>query len=253
MATLFVNHIRFVLKFEKPIKKIYKMAKIKFGNIVVDMRGKISGNVYSKNKGGAYSRVRVVPTNPQSTFQSGVRAIFTALSQAWRGLSAVQRASWNSAVGNFQRTNNLGDKHSLSGNALYVSLNKNLNDVGEASMTTAPSPDSVTPVTVASAVADNSSQTVVITMGGALDANTAVKVFASPALSQGISSPGTKLRQITFAAPSAVAAITLTTPYLARMGAVGEVGAKIFYELTPVNVNTGQLGATVRGVMVIVA
>jgi len=251
MATLFVNHIRFFLIFEKPIKKIYKMAKIKFGNIVVDMRGKISGNVYSKNKGGAYSRVRVVPSNPQTSFQSAVRAIFTSLSQAWRGLSATDRASWNSAVGNFSRTNNLGDKHNLSGNALYVSLNKNLDDVNVSPLSTAPSPEAVTPVTVASAVASEGGQTVVVTMGGALDSDTAVKVFASPTLSAGISSPGTKLRQIQVAAPSAVAAISLTTAFLARMGVVGAVGSKIFYELVPVNVNTGQTGAAIRGVIVI--
>ena len=38
--------------------------KIKFGSEVVDGRGKIGGHVYSKNKGGAYKRTKVTPSNP---------------------------------------------------------------------------------------------------------------------------------------------------------------------------------------------
>ncbi len=227
------------------------MAKIKFGNIVVDMRGKISGNVYSKNKGGAYSRVRVVPSNPQTSYQSFVRGLFTFLSQAWRGLTPVQRASWNSGVGNFQRTNNLGDKHSLSGNALYVSLNKNLTDVNLPPIDECPSPEAVEVVEVVSAVADASAQTLVITLGGAVPANTSIKVFASPTLSAGVNSAGTKMRQITSYPAANIAALTLTTPYLARMGGIGAVDSKIFYEIVPVNETTGQKGASFRGVIII--
>lgn len=229
------------------------MASIKFGNIVVDMRGKISGNVYSKNKGGAYSRVRVKPSNPQSTAQSSVRAVFTALSQAWRGLTEIQRLSWNQAVGNFARKNRLGDTHNLSGNSLYVSLNKNLADVGIAAIDVAPAPADVETVSIASAVADESSQSVVITLGGAVPANTSIKVFASDSVSAGINSIGTKVRQIISYPAATAAALTLTTAYLAKFGAVGAAGSKIFYEIVPVNETTGQKGASIRGVMVVAA
>ncbi len=229
------------------------MASIKFGNVVVDMRGKISGNVYAKNKGGAYSRVRVVPTNPRTIYQSTVRAILTVLSQAWRGLTAVQRESWNSAVGNFARTNRIGDKHNLSGNALYVSLNKNLADVGIAAIDTAPLPEAVETVDVLTAVADNSSQSVIITLGAAVPVNTSLKIFATSGLSPGISTPGTRLRQISSAQAGDAAALTLTADYLAKFGAVPAAGSKIFYSLVPVNETTGQLGAEVRGVMVVQA
>ncbi len=229
------------------------MASIKFGNIVVDMRGKISGNVYSKNKGGAYSRVRVKPSNPQSTAQSGVRAVFTALSQAWRGLTEIQRLSWNQAVGNFARKNRLGDTHNLSGNSLYVSLNKNLADVSLPPIATAPAPADVETVAVSTAVADESAQTVVITLGGAVPANTSLKVFASDSVSAGINSIGSKTRQIASFASTHAAALSLTAAYLAKFGAVGAEGSKIFYEIVPVNETTGQKGASIRGVMVVVA
>lgn len=227
------------------------MASIKFGNVVVDMRGKIAGNVYSKNKGGAYSRVRVVPSNPQTSYQSDVRADFTTLSQGWRGLTDAQRLSWVQAVSNYARINRVGDAHNLSGNSLYVSLNKNLLDVGIASNALAPAPQSVSSVAVSTAVADNSSNTVVITLTGAVPAATSIKVFLTDTLSAGVASPGTKLRLVqTFPAATA-AALSLTAAYIAKFGAVGAAGSKIFYEIVPVNETTGQLGASVKGVMTI--
>lgn len=229
------------------------MASIKFGNIVVDMKGKINGNVYSKNKGGAYSRVRVIPANPQSVDQMAVRASFTGFSQDWRGLTEVQRASWNGAVGNFPRTNRIGDKHNLSGNALYNSLNRNLFDVGIAALSVAPTPASVDTVAILTNVADNSSQTLVVTLTGAVPAATSIKVFASPTLSAGVNSVGTKLRQIISYPAAQAAALSLTASYLAKFGAIGAVGSKIFIKIVPVNETTGQLGAAITATVVITA
>jgi len=227
------------------------MASIKFGNVVVDMRGKINGNVYAKNKGGAYSRVRVKPTNPKSTFQSAVRAAFTTASQAWRALTDSQRQSWLQGATNFQRKNRIGDSHVLSGNALYNSLNKNLSDVGIAPISVCPSPADVTPVSVATAVAANGAQTLVITLGGAVPTGTSIKVFVSETVSPGVSSIGTKLRQLTSFPAAHAAALTLTTPYLARFGAIGAVGSKIMYKIVPVNAVTGQAGAAITGTITI--
>jgi hypothetical protein len=227
------------------------MASIKLGNIVVDMRGKINGNVYSKNKGGAYSRVRVKPSNPRSSFQSAVRASFTTNSQAWRALTDAQRQSWIQGVTNFVRKNRVGDAHNLSGNSLYQSLNKNLSDVGIAPISTCPAPADVTPVAVSTAVAANGAQTLVITLGGAVPTGTSIKVFVSETVSAGVSSIGTKLRQLTSFPAAHAAALTLTTPYLARFGTIGAVGSKIFYKIVPVNAVTGQAGAAISGTIVI--
>lgn len=229
------------------------MASIKFGNFIVDAKGKINGNVYSKNKGGAYSRVRVIPANPKSVDQMAVRASFTGFSQAWRGLTQVQRDSWNAAVGNYPRTNRIGDKHNLSGNALYNSLNRNLFDVGVAAISVAPTPASVGTVAISTAIADFSSQSLVITLTGAVPANTALKIFASPTLSAGVNSVGTKLRQFDTADAAAGPALTETTAYLAKFGAIGTTGSKIFISLIPVNKTTGQMGAAITATIIIQA
>jgi hypothetical protein len=229
------------------------MASAKYGNIIVDMRGKINGNVYSKNKGGAYVRVRVKPSNPRSTDQSAVRAFFTTNSQAWRGLTDNERASWMQGAINFARKNRVGDSHVLSGNALYQSLNKNLADVGIAPITTCPAPDVVDTVSVSTAVAATGAQTLVITLGAAVPANTSLKVFASETVSAGVASPGTKLRQIASFPNAHAAALTLTTEYLAKFGTIGATGSKIFYKIVPVNETTGQVGAAIAATITITA
>lgn len=96
--------------------------KIKWGMMMTDGRGKLGGQVASKNRAGAYVRTKVTPVNPQSTAQSGVRASFAAVSKLWRGLTDENRASWNEAVNNWQRTDIFGDLKTPSGFNLFMRL-----------------------------------------------------------------------------------------------------------------------------------
>lgn len=55
---------------------------------------------FSNWKGRAYVRSRVIPANPQSGLQVGMRAGITACSDFWNNaLTAPGRASWNAGVG----------------------------------------------------------------------------------------------------------------------------------------------------------
>lgn len=50
---------------------------------------------FAKWKGRNYVRERVVPTNPQSAKQVGVRGLMKFLSQAWAAISAPNKATWD--------------------------------------------------------------------------------------------------------------------------------------------------------------
>jgi hypothetical protein len=50
---------------------------------------------FSTWKGRAYVRERVIPANPRSPKQLGVRAMMKFLAQIWSGLGAVAKASWD--------------------------------------------------------------------------------------------------------------------------------------------------------------
>lgn len=96
--------------------------KIKWGMMMTDGRGKLGGQVASKNRAGAYVRTKVTPVNAQSTAQMGVRSNFATISAMWRGLTDENRASWNEAVNNWQKTDVFGDLKTPSGFNLFMRL-----------------------------------------------------------------------------------------------------------------------------------
>lgn len=77
------------------------MAQIKFGAFVTDMRGKIGGSVFSKNKNGAYAKNKVTPSNPQSGAQMAVRNLLAGFAQQWRTLTETTRQGWIDGAVNF--------------------------------------------------------------------------------------------------------------------------------------------------------
>lgn len=86
--------------------------------------GKVGGQVFSRNRYGAYARAHVVPVNPQTAAQSAVRATFGTLSTNWViNLDAGQRAAWSLYGANTTVTNRIGVAINLSGNAMYVRAN----------------------------------------------------------------------------------------------------------------------------------
>ena len=112
--------------------------KLKFGAIVTDGRGKIGGHVASKNRSGAYLRTKVTPSNPNTVAQVQARSILSSLSQGWSQLTDSQRKGWNDAVKEWGTTDIFGDIKNPSGINLYVKLNSNLLNVGQAILADVP-------------------------------------------------------------------------------------------------------------------
>lgn len=71
------------------------MALFKMGAFADTLRGKSGNSVFSKTKSGIVVRDLVIPTNPQTPAQQGIRNKFRAGSQTWTTLTANQVANWN--------------------------------------------------------------------------------------------------------------------------------------------------------------
>lgn len=106
------------------------MARIKFGMMMTDARGKLGGHVFTKAKSGATIRTKVTPLNPKTSAQSEARSSLGANSQAWRTLSETQRLAWNSAAQEVSKTNAFGDTYFPSGKNYFTAVNNNLRNVG---------------------------------------------------------------------------------------------------------------------------
>jgi hypothetical protein len=72
------------------------MVKVYGPMFSLDASGTIADSAtFSKWKGRNYVRQRVVPSNPQSGPQTGMRAMLSFLSKAWASLSAANKATWD--------------------------------------------------------------------------------------------------------------------------------------------------------------
>lgn len=229
------------------------MAKIKLSAIVSEMRGKLNGSVFSKNRGGAYLRTKVTPVNPQSLAQGLVRATLTALSQGWRGLTEAQRLAWNSAVSGFTSTDIFGDIKTPSGINLYNKLNLNLAAIGEAPINTPPVPVNVGYFDTLAIAGDASASTLAATFTGiGLTADQTVIVEATAGVSAGKSFVKSEYRQIGTFAGTATSPQALGVMYEAKFGDL-VADKKVFVRLRVVDKNTGVSGqATAASTIVVV-
>lgn len=220
------------------------MAKIKFGSLLTDMKGKLGGTVYSRNRYGAYSRNLVIPINPQTNSQSGVRSRMAGNSQAWRGLTPGQRQAWIDQSPNFPYINNFGDQIILQGNSLYNALNNNLINVGESAISSPPVPSTVP--TITSAVLTMAAGLATATLAYTptpVPADSAVIIFATFGMSPGMTFAKNRFRQITVLAAAAASPADIAAAYVSKFGNIPLAGQKVFIKLIVVNSVSGQASA----------
>lgn len=215
---------------------------MKFGAIVVDGRGKIGGHVASKNRGGAYLRTKVTPVNPQTSYQLGVRNLFTTLSQAWKALTQAQRDAWNAAVSDYARTDIFGDLRNPTGFNLYQQLNNVLVSVGESSLTTPPLPGSTDAIALGALTYTVGAPSLSQAFTGTIGATNYVKVYATAPQSAGRNFVKSQYRLILVMDSGDSSPMDLLSAYQTKFGSVGAIGQKIFIKFVPVNGLTGQVG-----------
>lgn len=161
------------------------MALIKWGMMVVDGRGKLGGHVLTKSRNGATARTKVTPANPQTSYQQANRALFGQLSSNWAELTESQRKAWNGAVGAWQKTNIFGDLKSPSGRDLYISLNRNILQVGGTAIDVPSLKEGILPNAIASVDFDAVGQEIVVSMTNTATGNENIAVSLTAPMSAG--------------------------------------------------------------------
>lgn len=224
------------------------MAKIKWSGIgIVDGRGKINGTVLSKNRGGAYARVKVTPSNPRSAAQMFVRSNLAFLAQKWKTLTQENRDAWSGAVSNYTRTDVFGDVKTPTGYNLFMRINTALRDASTELFFNVPAPAvevaGVQDVYVEK-VEVGDGYNVTVSFGSDDESNGYLLIDASPPLSMGVSTAGSRYKRIEnaevldFSEPFSVS--DFRGSYEAIYGNL-PVGHKVFIRVT-VMMSNGQRG-----------
>lgn len=215
------------------------MAKIKFGAFLTDMRGKVGGTIFSRNKGGAYTKNKVTPLNPQTHGQQVQRQRLSAFAQAWRELTDAQRTGWNEGAGDFPLVNVFGDTYTLAGNMLYNQLNLNLAKIGAPAISEIPVPEGVGEVSLDSALV--TALTLDVQMSKSIPVGQSGVFRTSTGFSAGISNFKNKLRQQEVVTSVFTDAGSILSAYEDKFG-TPVVGSKIGIELVLINDTTGESG-----------
>lgn len=224
------------------------MAKLTLGSMVTDARGSVGGTVYSRNKGGAYSRARVAPINRNTPAQTLVRANFASNAKSWSGvLTQPQRTAWTAFAAANPRVNILGASIILSGIAMFQSLNQVLSQIGETNITDPPpdlsvpalaAPNNLSPTSGATMLIDTAAQVVV--------AGAKYYIFMTRPLSPGTTPQTSDFRFLdTKAAVAAATSIDVTADYEQLYGS-WLPGASIGALVASVNTATGALTPGLR-------
>lgn len=102
------------------------MARILYGNLVAEARGKIGGLVYTHSASGQVARTKVSPTQPQTPAQQAARSRLSQATKLWATLTQAQRAAWQSAAALATAPTGLGNRRKRNGYQLFVAQCLNL-------------------------------------------------------------------------------------------------------------------------------
>lgn len=221
------------------------MAKIKTSALVADIKGTVGGNVFAANKGGNYVRRYKKPTNANTPKQQAVREAFGYMTGLWRGLTEVERTSWNEGAVNFPYQDSLGETRIYSGQQLFNKLNNNIVQVDSATIGTCPTPQSFPSVVLS--VVSNITAGNILTINVIFDGSEEVPdgfimvVNATTSVSTGVSAPGKGLfKKITILeGGDGTTATPIVSFYNANFGALA-TGDTVFISASLVSQVSGE-------------
>lgn len=219
------------------------MAKIKFGQIISEARGKIAGMVFSRNGSCSYIRQKVTPINPNTGYQSGVRTSLASAAKAWSGLTANQRAQWESAKMNGNKKNSIGDTVTLSGFNYFVSIYRNLFSIGYPAPTDYPGNVSGLPAPEIVSVIPIAPPLWNIELSLEIDLADRGLLFATPPLSPGKSFVKSEYRLIKILKNADGVEINIGADYIAKFGRCPVAGEQVFLKIQSFNTTSGKAGA----------
>ena len=204
-----------------------------------ELRKKAGSVVFSKNHYGQFIRKRVKGTNPRTNSQLNVRADMTTLAKGFKNLGSSAIVAWNTYGKNYYKSNRLGLKIQLTGEAWYIKLGRICQTIG---VTVPGSPPSLTQAvpelleTLSAAIVASTSIT--LSCDTAPSANNYVRIFASPANSLG-RNYNSNYRFIGLWKTADTATKDVTTLWTAVFGSVPPAGSRIFFKAISTDNVTG--------------
>ena len=114
------------------------MAIIKLSGLVTRISGKFQGMVFGYSTNGSYIKSNAWSLPQNSPAQSRIQFMIQTVSSRWNQLTLAQKATFTAEVGNYTYTNKVGESANYNAYQIFLFLNNNLLQSGEALIVTAP-------------------------------------------------------------------------------------------------------------------
>ena len=116
------------------------MAILKFGTLVVGIRGTVGGLTFTANKSGPVARAWSRGANPHSLLQSQSRNLISSIAASWSGVIPAFRTLWDEFAADPAQElyNAFGDPYYISGMLWYQKINRWRAVAGDIIITTPP-------------------------------------------------------------------------------------------------------------------
>lgn len=209
------------------------------------MRGKLNGNVLTRNKGGEVIRNKVTPINPRTTAQMLQRAYTSDIAKAWSDpLTDAERQSWKNYGQIIGAKSIFGNNLILSGIATFQRINRIVLNCGGTLVGAAPLSQAVPSILALNLNASIGPDTLTIDFSPSpLTGTQGLYLFATPAVSPGISNVSSRLRFIGFF-PTPTTPLNILTEWQTVFGAFpGATGQRIAITAQVVDSSTGAISA----------
>jgi hypothetical protein len=163
------------------------MAKIKFGSIITDSRGKIAGHALKWSRFGHVLTTKPTPKKTLTPRNSIAHNRLTEFSRSWwNELTLAQRTAWRELAAANPYSNVWGDEYPLTGLAFYIKVNSRMRAAGEDPFLDAPDDQIVTALSTFS-IAASAPTTLALTFTPTPTPTAhRLYLFATPALSPGV-------------------------------------------------------------------
>lgn len=172
-----------------------------YGGGVIDNRGSISGNTYSRSKFGATIRAKTTPINVVNALTSQYRANLQSVSGMWgKTLTEPQRQAWNAFALLNPQTNVFGQISYLSGAQWFTRCAINNTNQGVSISVTPPVSGTIAaPISISAVATADPGGTLVMTwVNPALGLTDKIVFWTTPNISPGISYANNKLRATSY-------------------------------------------------------
>jgi hypothetical protein len=231
------------------------MAKVKFGGMVADARGKHNGAVFSRSRFGALARAKVSPVQPRGHASSVVRSRLTGLSKRWAtNLTVAQRAAWNGFAEQTPIRDVYGNSQRLSGIGAYQRVNGILLAAGQSRLDSPPTDLTVDYLTQLTGTFDVGfgDDMSVSWAPDPLPSDTGLYIFASAPMSPGRTFAKSFLRFLDASDDQATSPYDIKTKYTARFG-TPPVGRVIHLHVALVKLTTGAVSSGVSVAITVIS